>query len=60
MKQRIHRDRLLFRWITKDHEIIVGFKRVKHDQCMGCGKTIPWGTTLCDECFEQIKKISRK
>jgi len=56
----IHRDKLLFRWITKDHEIVVGFKRVGHGKCAGCGKTIPIGNTLCDDCFRKGKDISRK
>jgi len=60
MKQRIHRDKFLFRWITKNHELIVGFKRVKHDRCTGCGKVIPFGNTLCDECFKKIKEFSKK
>lgn len=60
MKQRIHRERLLFKWITKDHEIVVGFKSVKHSKCSQCGKTIPYGHTICDNCFKESKKISKK
>jgi len=57
MKMRIHRDQMMFKWITKDHEIIVGFKHVRHGKCSVCGKSIPWGNTICDECFEKDKKI---
>jgi predicted amidophosphoribosyltransferase len=60
MKQRIHRDKLIFRWFTKNHEIVAGFKRVRHGTCSKCGKSIPWGTTLCDKCFEKDKSISKK
>jgi len=60
MKQRIHRDRLMFRWITKNHEIVVGFKRMKYGKCTTCGKDIPPGNSLCDECFEKEKGISKK
>jgi len=60
MKTRIHRDRLMFRWITKNHEIVVGFKSVKHGKCSRCGKTIPSGSNLCDECFKKDKIISKK
>jgi uncharacterized OB-fold protein len=57
---RIHRDKLLFRWITRNHEIVVGFKRVDHGKCVKCGKTIPSGNTLCDDCFKRDKDISKK
>ncbi len=60
MKMKIHREKLLFNWITKDHEIVIGFKRVKHGKCSKCGKTITSGNTLCNECFEKDKKISKK
>ena len=60
MKTKIHRNRLMFRWITKNHEIVAGFKRVKHSECSTCGKRNPWGNTHCDECFEKDKDISRK
>ena len=60
MKHKIHRDRLMFKWITSNHEIVVGFKRVKNERCTGCGKIIPWGNNLCDDCFEKIKKFSKK
>jgi hypothetical protein len=63
MKQRIHRERLMFRWITKNHEIVIGFKSVKHSKCTVCGKPVPLGNTICDVCFEQFKKqkyISKK
>jgi hypothetical protein len=60
MKTKIHREKLLFNWITKNHEITVGFKRVEHGRCSKCGKTIPWGNTLCNECFEKDKKVSGK
>jgi predicted amidophosphoribosyltransferase len=60
MKQRIHREDLLFQWITKDHEIVMGFKRVKHGICESCGRRIPQGETLCDTCFKEKKKMSKK
>ena len=60
MKTRVHRDKLMFRWITKNHEIVAGFKHVKHGKCSVCGKRIPWGNTLCDDCFEKDKDVSKK
>lgn len=60
MKQGIHRDKLMFRWITKNHEIVVGFKSVKYGRCSVCGKRIPLGNTICDECFQKGKDISKK
>lgn len=60
MKQRIHRDRLMFTWITEHHEIVVGFKTVRHGTCRQCGKSIPEGNTLCDACFAKDKDISKK
>jgi len=60
MKMRIHRDQLMFKWITKDHEIIIGFKHVRHGKCSVCGKRVPMGNTICDECFEKDKKISKR
>ena len=60
MKTQIHREGLLFKWITKDYEIIVGFKRVGHGYCRVCGKRIPAGSNICDKCFEKEKKISKK
>ena len=53
MKTQIHREGLLFKWITKDYEIVVGFKRVGHGYCRVCGKRIPAGNNICDECFEK-------
>ena len=60
MKQKIHRDQLLFKWITENHEIVVGFRRVKHNKCQICGKRIPYNETICDECFKKVKKVSDK
>ena len=60
MKSQIHREGLLFKWITNDHQIIVGFKRVGHGKCSVCGRRIPPGNTICDMCFEKEKKISKK
>ena len=57
---RIHREGLMFNWITKDHEITVGFKRVGHSKCNICGKRIPSGNTICDICFEKEKNVSKK
>ena len=57
---RIHRVGYLFKWITKDHEITVGFKRVGHGECSVCGKRIPRGNTICDMCFEKEKNVSKK
>jgi len=56
----IHRERLMFKWITKDHEIVVGFKKVGHGKCSICGRRIPKGNTICDECFKKQKEISKK
>ena len=57
----IHREGLMFKWITKDHAITVGFKRVVgHGKCSVCGKRIPSGNTICDTCFEKQKNISKK
>jgi len=50
----------MFNWITKDHEITVGFKRVGHSKCNICGKRIPSGNTICDICFEKEKNVSKK
>jgi len=50
----------MFNWITKDYEIVVGFKRVYRGKCSVCGKRIPSGNTICNECFEKEKKISKK
>jgi NMD protein affecting ribosome stability and mRNA decay len=50
----------MFNWITKDHTIVVGFKRVLRGKCSECGKRIPSGNTICDECFKKDKKISKK
>jgi len=56
----IHRERLMFKWITKDHEIVVGFKKVGHGKCSVCGRRIPTGNTICDECFKKQKEFSKK
>ena len=60
MKSQVHREGLLFKWITKDHEITVGFKRVGHGKCSICGRRIPTGNNICDVCFEKEKKVSKK
>lgn len=60
MKQRIHRDKLMFHWISKHHEIVVGFKKVNYGSCRSCGKSIPSGESLCDLCFAQDKTVSKK
>jgi len=56
----IHREGLMFRWSSKDYEIIVGFRRAGHSKCSVCGKRIPIGNTICNECFEKEKKVSKK
>jgi len=60
MRSQIHREGLMFSWITKDHEIVVGFKSVYRGKCSICGRRIPAGNTICDECFKKDKKISKK
>jgi hypothetical protein len=60
MKQYINREKFMFRWVTKNHEIVVGFKNVKRGKCSRCDKAIPLGSNICDECFGKDKKISRK
>jgi uncharacterized OB-fold protein len=60
MKSGIHRDRLLFTWVTKNHKIVFGFKRFYRGKCSVCGKVIPSGNTICDECFKKDKEISKK
>jgi len=60
MKQRIHRDKLMFHWITKHHEIVVGFKKARYSTCRKCGKCIPEGDSLCDVCFAKDKAVSKK
>ena len=57
---KIHREGLSFEWSTKNHEILVGFKRVGHGHCEKCGKMIPKGNNICDICFEKEKKVSKK
>ncbi len=59
MKHRVHRKKLMFRWITKNHEFVVGFQKASHGKCSKCGKIIRWGN-LCNECFDKSKKISKK
>ena len=56
----IHREGLMFKWITKDHEIVVGFQHTKRSICNVCGRRIPYGNTISDACFEKEKKISKK
>jgi predicted amidophosphoribosyltransferase len=56
----IHREGLMFKWSSKDYEITVGFRRVDHNKCSVCGKRIPKGNTICNECFEKEKKVSKK
>ena len=60
MKSRIHRIGLMFRWVTKNHEIVAGLSRVKHNKCKSCGETIPKSDSLCDVCFEKDKEVSQK
>ncbi len=60
MKTKVHREGLMFKWISKHHEIVVGFKRVLRGKCSICSKMIPTGNTLCDDCFQKEKKISKK
>jgi hypothetical protein len=60
MKQRIHRNKLMFHWITKHHEIVVGFKQVRYGTCRKCGKSISEGDSLCDACFFKDKEVSKK
>lgn len=60
MKSRVHREGLLFKWITKDHEIVVGFKKIQQSKCTYCGKRVPKGNNICDKCFEKEKNISKK
>jgi len=60
MKQRIHRDKLMFHWITKNHEIVAGFRRVRYGTCSKCGKSISEDETLCDACFAREKAVSKK
>ena len=56
----IHREGLMFKWGSKNYEIIIGFKRVEHSKCRVCGKRIPAGNNICNVCFEKGKKISKK
>lgn len=56
----IHREGLMFKWSSKDHEMVIGFRHVPHSRCSVCGKRIPAGNTICDECFNKDKKISKK
>ena len=60
MKSRIHRKNLMFRWVTKNHEIVAGINKVKHNKCSSCGQTISKGNSLCDDCFEKEKEVSKK
>ena len=60
MKQRIHRDNMLFKWITENHEAVIGFKSINRNKCSKCGRPIPSGNNICDECFEKTKNISEK
>lgn len=50
----------MFHWITKNHEIVVGFITRRHGVCEKCGKRIPAGDTLCDQCFALDKEVSTK
>jgi len=50
----------MFHWITKHHEIVVGFKQVKYGTCRVCGKNIPEEESLCDQCFSKSKDVSKK
>ncbi|MCK4364992.1 MAG: hypothetical protein KAW45_02970 [Thermoplasmatales archaeon] len=60
MKSQVHRDGMMFNWITENHEIALGFKRVLRGKCSECGKKIPFGNTICDSCFKKDKEISKK
>jgi ribosomal protein L40E len=60
MKQQIHRDKLMFHWITEHHEIVMGFKRLRYSICSKCGKRIPEGNSMCDLCFAKDKDMSKK
>jgi hypothetical protein len=60
MKSEVHREGLMFNWITKDHKIVVGFKRVNRGRCSVCGTRIPSGNNICDACFKKEKEISEK
>lgn len=57
---RIHRNKLMFHWITKHHEIVVGFIRKRYGKCEKCGRSIPEGETMCDQCFAKDKEVSAK
>jgi len=50
----------MFHWITKHHEIVVGFKQVRYGTCSKCGKSISEGDSLCDACFFKDKEVSKK
>jgi hypothetical protein len=56
----IHREGLIFEWTSSNHKIVFGLKRVGHGKCNICGKRIPKGNNICNECFEKEKKISKK
>ncbi len=56
----IHREGLMFKWSSRNYEIVFGFKRVDHSICSICGKRIPAGNTICNKCFEKEKEISKK
>ncbi|MBN2066750.1 MAG: hypothetical protein JW771_08105 [Candidatus Thermoplasmatota archaeon] len=60
MKHHVHREKLLFTWTTTHHQLVAGFKRVRRNKCNRCGRLIPEGNTLCNECFELEKPISKK
>ena len=60
MKQKVHRDKLMFSWITQNHKLVMGFERFKHSTCSNCGKRIKTGNTLCDDCFVEQKQVSKK
>ncbi len=50
----------MFHWITKHHEIVVGFITKRYGKCEKCGKSIPEGETMCDQCFARDKEVSAK
>jgi len=56
----VHRDGLMFKFMTKEHHIVFGFKRAKTGKCSVCGARIPEGNTICDSCFKKEKSISKK
>jgi hypothetical protein len=50
----------MFYWITKHHEIVVGFKQVHYSICRKYGKCISEGDSLCDARFSKDRNFSKK